>query len=418
MRLRLINAALIGAALPPFVMSAVVPAPVAAQEEVQAVLSGRLLFEGLPADTGTVVLHRVTPEEAGPIDSVSVGAQGQFSFTLPHMPVAGSGEIFFAASRFEGILYFGFQVLEPSHLDEEYAIRTFRTEVAPPGGIAFPIWIREFWIEEAPMGWQVTDAFIVQNPGPVTYVAGPGGIVWQYPLPQGVRGFRVLEAGPSPGAVESVEGMLRATNPMSPGESFVMVQYELDSLVVDLPLPGEVGVARVILREPAPEIRVEGLARLPPQEIEFGVVYQQWAGQELRDQMVRIRPGSGDPSNLVAWLSVTLALLLVASGVWFVRRDPRPASAGSGQVRQAAGPGRAEGGPTPTGGGARAGSRSGAGQIVGRVRKDILVDIARLDEEFGRIEAPSKGQREAYDRTRRGLLAELAAGSEGPGRSP
>ena len=380
---------------------------------MQAVLSGRLLFEGVPSDTGTVVLHRVTPEEAGPIDSVSVGPQGQFSFTLPHMPIPGSGEIFFAASRFEGILYFGFQVLEPSHLDEEYAIRTFRTEVAPPGGVAFPIWIREVWIEEAPMGWQVTDAFIVRNPGPVTYVAGPGGAVWQYPLPEGARGFRVLEAGPAPGTVESVGGTLRATNPMSPGESFVMVQYELDSLAVDLPLPGEIGVARVILREPAPEIRVEGLARMPPEEIEFGVVYRQWMGQELRDQMVRIRPGSDEPSNLVAWLSVTLALLLVGSGVWFVGRSPNRASAGTGRDSRVgrAGAGGASRADRQTGG-ARP---SRGGRPAGRVRKDILVDIARLDEDFGRIETPSKGERDRYDRSRRTLLAELAAGSEGPG---
>jgi len=401
MRLRLITAALLLNGIP-----AAMPVAAAAQEEVQAVLSGRLLFEGLPSDTGTVVLHRVTPEEAGPIDSVSVGPQGQFSFTLPHMPVPGSGEIFFAASRFEGILYFGFQVLEPSHLEEEYAIRTFRTEVAPPGGVALPIWIREFWIEEAPMGWQVTDAFIVQNPGPVTYVAGPGGAVWQYPLPAGARGFRVLEAGPAPGTVESVGGTLRATNPMSPGESFVMVQYELDSLTVDLPLPGEVGVARVILREPAPEIRVEGLARLPPEEIEFGVVYRQWMGQELRDQVVRIRPGSEQPSNLVAWLSVMLALLLVASGVWFVRRAPKHAAAGTGGGGQAGRVGGA-GGDRPSRGGRQA----------GRVRKDILVDIARLDEEFGGKATPSKGQRDRYEQTRRTLLAELAAGSEGSGRS-
>jgi len=416
MRLRLITAALLLNAMP-----AAIPAVAAAQQEVQAILSGRLLFEGLPSDTGTVVLHRVTPEEAGPVDSVAVGPQGQFSFTLPNMPVPGSGETFFAASRFDGILYFGFQVLEPSHLDEEYAIRTFRTEVAPPGGIAFPIWIREFWIEEAPMGWQVTDAFIVQNPGPVTYVAGPGGAVWQYPLPAGARGFRVLEAGPAPGTVESVDGTLRATNPMSPGENFVMVQYELDSLAVDLPLPGEVGLARVILREPAPEIRVEGLARLPPEEIEFGVVYRQWMGQELRDQMVRIRPGADEPSNLVAWLSVTLALLLVASGVWFVRRTPSPVPGRSGRIGGVGGLGEAKGGRTTpeegAGGWAGSGSRSRTGRKDGRVRKDILVDIARLDEEFGRLETPSMDQRETYDRARRGLLAELAAGSEAPSRS-
>ncbi len=371
------------------------PSPGAGQEEVQAVLSGQLLFEGLPADSGTVVLHRVTPEIAGPVDSVSVGPEGAFSFTLPTMPAPGSGEIYFAASRYQGILYFGFQVLEPAHLDEPYAIRMFRTEPAPAQGVGFPIWIREFWIEESPMGWQITDAFIVMNPGSVTYVASGDGAVWQYPLPDGARSFRVVEAGPSPGQVRHENGMLRAANPMAPGESFVMVQYELDSLSVDIPLPGEVNIARVILREPAPEVRVEGLARLPPEEIEFGVTYRQWLGQELRDQTIRIRPGRDEPSNLVAWVSVTLALLLVVSGIWFVKRGP---------------PGVPAGGPAPP---PSAGGTGASAKVGRRGRKELLVEVARLDEAFEQLGAPSKAERDRYDRERRKLLAELAELQEG-----
>jgi hypothetical protein len=371
------------------------PGGLKAQEEVQGVLSGQLLFEGLPADTGTVVLHRVTPEEAGPVDSVSVGEEGAFSIPLPNLPVPGSGESFFATSRYDGILYFGFQVLEPAHLEEDYSIRMFRTEPAPSGGVRFPLWIREVWIEEAPIGWQVTDAFIIMNPASATYVPGePGGFVWQFPLPEGARSPREVESGPSPGSITFSEGTIRASNPMAPGESFVMVQYDLDSLSFDIPMPGEVEVARVILREPAPEVRVEGLARLPPEEMEFGVTYRQWAGQELADQVIRIRPGSEESVNLVAWGSVILALLLVTSGIWLVRRTPVPQPAGAG----------GQAGGSQSGGGSKS---TGQGVSDARRRREILLEIARIDEEFGALSDPSQAEQERHRKLRRALMDEL-----------
>ncbi|MEX1256073.1 MAG: hypothetical protein WEG36_00490 [Gemmatimonadota bacterium] len=361
------------------------------QEEVQAVISGQLLWDSIPADTGTVVLHRVTPEEAGAVDSVTVGNEGRFTLTLPGVPVSGSGETLFAASRFEGILYYGRIIEAPADLDSLYTIRTFNTEPAPPGGIAFPVRTRELWIEQGPMGWVVTDRFVLANPRSVTYVPdGAGGVVWRYPLPASLRTFRVIEAGPAAGEVRFEGGSLLTTNPVTPDGSYYWIQYELDSLSVEIPLPGEVETALLIARESTPPFTVEGLAGIAPEEIGLLSTDRVWFGQGLRDQVVRIRSGRETP-QVMGWLSVALALLLVLAGVWVVQRGGRGSSKGAA----ASGPGPAV--------------------APARLRRDVLVEIARLDEEFRASAGKEKGGEGRYRRLREALLAELEAGPRPPG---
>jgi hypothetical protein len=362
------------------------------QVEVRAVLSGQLFWDSIPADSGTVVLHRVTPEEAGAVDSVAVDAGGRFTLTLPGLPVPGSGVTLFAASRFEGILYYGRIIEAPADLDSLYLIRTYATREAPPEGLPFPIRTREIWLEEGPMGWVVTDRFVLSNPSPATYVsAGPGGVVWRYPLPAGIRSFRVIEAGPAAGDVRFEDGELVTTNAVTPDGSYYWVQYELDSLSVDLPLEGQVETVLLIASESTPPISVDGLAGIAPGDVGLQGSDRVWFGQGLRDQVVRIRPGGEEPS-LIGWVSVALALLLVLAGVWIVQRGRMgPATVAEGQVDR----------------GAAAG---------GRLRRDVLVDIARLDEEFQGADAA--GKTESYRRRREALLAELEGGERRTARRP
>jgi len=366
------------------------PPAARAQEPVEPVFPGQLLRAGVPHGSGTIVLHRVTPEEAGDIDSVSVGPDGRFELRLPYLPVPGSGEVFFASTRYQDIVYFGAPLYEPAHLDSLYLIEVFPSEPAPAAGYRFPVGLREVFVEEGPMGWRVTDAFIVVNEAPATFVAdGEGGVVWSYPLLPGAEGIRILEIGPVQGEVRFSGSTMIASNPVVPGRNFFAVQYDMPSIELDMALPGEVDAVRLVLREPAPALRVEGLARLPPEELEFGESFLQWGGQELRDQVVRVRLGEEPELQTVAWLTVMLALLLVGAGVWVVARTPLGV------------PGWPKGVPD----GAPRTSSSAS-----RSRREVLLDVARLDEDFSRLEAPDEEARERYRRRRETLLGELEEG--------
>ncbi len=354
---------------------ALLPLTALGQEAADPTLRGQLLLGDLPPDSGTVVLHRVTPEEAGEVDSSTVDSEGQFSLQLPHLPVPGSGEIFFASTRYEGILYFGHPITDPVHLDSIYTIQAYRSRTAPPDGVPFPVEIRNIFIQEGPMGWQITDLLEVRNDSTVTFVPGEeGGAVWRYPLPPEARTFRVGQGDLPPGSAEFADGVVTVSSPVPPGERLFIFQYEVDALDFSLPLPGLTERVEVLLEEPAPAVAIQGLARQGESiEMEAGSSYIRWTGIDLLDQTVRVGPGEEErASEVVVWFAVILALLLIAAGTLIVRRES--------SSPQSAAP---------------------------RSRKAILVEIARLDEEH---ESRPEGDYEAaaqYHRRRAVLIRQL-----------
>jgi len=342
--------------------------------EVQATLNGQLLLSGVPADSGTVILHEVTPEVARSVDSVRVHTDGTFAFTLPRLPIPGSGEVYFVSSRYNEILYLGPMIGEPAILDTPYIVEAYSSVLAPSEGVRLPVSLREVWIEEGPLGWRFTDIFQITNPTRETLVpTGEGGIVWSYPLPDSATGVRVLDTGLLPGEIRAAGGILRVSKPIVPGSNRIVVQYDVPSLDFVLPLPGEVALIRVVMYEPVPPVQVEGLARMEPAEVEPGVFVAYWAGEGLLDQRVSVRSGRGESRvAVVVWFSIALALLLAAAGVWGASRKtltPQVPSRPQGERR----------------------------------RSSVLLDIAQLDHIFG------EGEREKaeYLARRATLMREL-----------
>ena len=362
-----------------------IPVAAGAQETVRAAVSGQLLVAGLPADSGTAVLHRITPEDdQGELASVVVDPDGFFLLQLPNLPVPGT-DTFLVTTRYDGILYYGPPIRTPAQLDSLYVVQAFPAEAAPESGIRFPIALLEITVEEGPRGWLVTEAFIVRNDSGVTYVpSGAGGTVWQYPLPAGALAPRVVERGPAEGPVGFEDGRIVARNPILPGPmNYFMVEYDVESLEIDFEMPGEVQAAQIFVREPAPSILVNGMTPIEPVE-DGGTSYLRWVAQGIRDQMVQVRIGEDTGPGTGVWFSITLALLLVAGGIWGVAQQGRPA----------------RGGPGP--------ELATAGGTVPRTRRNILLEVARLDEDFHRTGGPGGAARNRYLTRRAELLRELS----------
>jgi hypothetical protein len=379
---------------------------VATLEAVDAAIRGRLLLDSVPADTGTVVLHRVTPEEAGPVDSVQVGAGGAFALPLPSLPIPGGGEVYFASSRYEEILYFGGAVAQPTQVDSFYTIRTYSTRTAPPEGLPLTVEVRNIFIDQGPMGWRVTDLFQVRNDSARTWVGeGAEGIVWQHPLPTGARSVRVGQSDLSPDAVRFDDGGMQVLSPMPPGERLFVIQYELEALEFSLPLPGRTEIIEVLVDEAAPSLRMEGLTAAQPVEMEPGSLYRRWAAEGVEGRTVRVAPGEESASSILPWVGVGLGFLLLGLGVWAVRRRP-----------PARDPGR-EADPRPSDPSPAADQKASASPAP--VRRRILLEIAELDEVFAGISDPSEEDRRRYETQRSELLRRLneGAGKGGEERS-
>lgn len=381
--------ALLLAAAPPVAGQTPAPsAPGATIAPVEPELRGELRLDGVPADSGTVVLHRVTPAEAGPVDSVRVEGDGSFRLGLPAVPVPGSGEIYFASARHEGILYFGAPVTDPVQLDSIYHLEMYSTRPAPDGGMPFRISVRNLFVDEGPMGWRVTDLFEIRNDSAVTWTEGAGGgPVWRYPLPPEALSPRVGQSDLADDAVRFEHQAISVHSPVPPGDRLFVIQYDLESLAFTLPLPGHSEFVEVLVEEPAPPLTVEGLGRDQPIQLEADIVYARWSAEDVVDRVARVRLGAERQVSLLPWLGVVLGLGLVAATVW-AARQPQARPEGPGGLPE------------------------GSGAVPERRR--ILLELAHLDEAFEGLEEPDPEAAVRYRVKRRELLDELAATESRP----
>jgi hypothetical protein len=350
-----------------------------AQEEVQPVINGQVLAAGEALPDVLVVLHRVSSDFAGEIDSIQAGADGRFTLRLPRVPDHGvSTDVYFASVRYRGLLYFGEAITSPAQLDSLYIVQAYDTLSAPPGGARIPVAQRSLFLDKLDTGWQVTDVFQLDQDADRTLFSPSEGAVWSYPLPEGAQDFQVGQSEMAPDATRFADGRMELYSPIPPGERFYMVRYSLPQDDFTLPLPGETRRLEIMVREPGPEVSFPPLTPGPPVELEPGNVFRRFQGVGFLDSEIRanVQPPAFHLS--AAWLAVLLAGLLGGAGVYAYRvrgGEPLPAAEA----------------PEP--------------------RESLLLAVAALDEEFQSKEDPSARERQEYEARRAALLARLTAGT-------
>lgn len=345
-----------------------------AQELAVAELNGRVLVADSALTRGSVVLHHVSRDAQGEIDSTAVAPDGTFRFRLPAVPDPERGDVYFASVRYAGILYFGSPVTVPIQLDSLYEIRAWDTTLVALAGAALPVQARNVFLEEQDGAWQVTDLFQVRNDTERTLVARDDGAVWRYPLPPGALDPQVAQAEFAAAGPEFEEGALVVREAIPPGERIYVVRYGSADPFLEIPMPGITEVVDVLVREPAPPLDVPGLSLLGSVELEPGTTYRRYNGGDLADATLRLLPGAGSTRFPVEWFAVAVALVLAAIGSWAVQAKARPS-------------------PAP------------AGAPFGR--DGLILEIARLDEDFDALPSPTPEERGAYEARRRELLRRL-----------
>jgi len=361
----------------PLLLLLLLPASLSAQEEVIPVINGEVRAGGAPFPGAMVVLHQVSAEVSGEIDSIQAGPGGSFQLTLPRVPAHGvRSEVFFASVRHRGLLYFGPAITGPLQLDSLYLIQAYDTLSVPTGGADLPISVRNLFLDKVEVGWEATDFFQLRQSGDRTLFSPAEGVTWRYPLPASATDFEVGQTDLSPDAVRFEDGNLAHYAPIPPGDRFFLVRYRLPMDDFTIPLPGMTERIEILVRDPAPSVEFPPLRPTSPVELEPGNVFSRWEGDRLVDTEVE----SGllpEPIQFHAeWLAVILAALLGGVGVFAFR------------LRGA----RNEGEP----------------QGTGRNTRDGLIRrIAELDEEFERSGDRSQAARERYTEGRRQLLDRL-----------
>lgn len=280
-------------------------------------LNGRVFDGDTPVRDGIVVLHSVSPDSAGDIDSVRVAADGTFRFLLPGIPDETVGaEIYFASIQYERVLYFGTAITDLAQLDSLYLIQVFGSHEVPPQGIQLPLKARNLFLERSAEGWLATDMIVIENVGQNTLVAGEDGIVWSYPLPPEARSPTLGQGELAPDAVSFEDGRVAVSAPIPPGERILVIRYGLPELESIIPVPGPTERFELFIKEPAPPLDVEGLQPIDVVSLEVGSSYRRYGASALLDLQVALKRSDEDGPPPVRAIALLVTILMSGAGLF------------------------------------------------------------------------------------------------------
>jgi hypothetical protein len=329
-----------------------------------------------------VVLHRVGPDRAGPLDSVRTNASGHFA--LRYRPSGDTTALYFASTSYGGVAYFTAPLRAPVVRGDDGLITVFDTTSGP---VALKIGGRHL-IVGAPQAngrRPIGEVYDLENDSTVTMVARDSVTpVWLAHLPAAAVGFQLNTNGDlAAGAVTRRGSTVGLFAPISPGIRQVAFTYELPADAFPLSVPAErnIGVFELLVQEPSAKISGVKLREMAPVSAD-GRIFRRFLAQDLEASAVaRIDlPKLIGAEREKVYLGVALALLaamVVALLVAARRGAPRLAFASRKRT-------------APT--------RSDA----------LLRAIADLDADFERGAFASDEARASYMEKRTALKAELS----------
>ncbi len=252
-----------------------------------------------------VVLHRVSREAQGPVDSVRTGADGRFALRAPLDTTA----VYLVSAQWAGVAYFARPVpWAEARRGAELTLRVSASSSVQPVRMT-----ERHLVVGAPEGGvnrEVIEVIRLRNPGPASRVA-PDSLSPSFtvPLPAGAVDLVAAEGDFSGSAVELREGRLEIVAPIPPGDAQLLVTYHLDA-AREATLRFDAAVDSVeILLEEAGASAVAPWLRRSPDDPSGGMQLAGWTGRAEPGATLVLRCPRG-PGRVPAWLLPALVVLL------------------------------------------------------------------------------------------------------------
>jgi hypothetical protein len=336
-----------------------------------------------PVANQWVVLHRVGPDRAGPLDSTRTAADGRFS--IRYRESGDTSALYFASTSYGGVAYFTSPLRGPVVRGDDATLTVFDTTSGP---VAIKVGGRHIIVGgvQANGHRPIGEVFDLQNDSTVTVIARDSMTpFWRTELPAAAVGFQLNSNGDlAPGAISHRGTTVGLLAPLSPGIRQFAFTYELPSsafplrIAIDRPT----GVLEVLVQEPTARVDGAKLRETAPVS-EDGRTFRRFLGQDLSaGTILRVDvPRLIGPEREKVYFGVASALLaamlvaLIVAGRRSMLRGPV-----SAPVHLA---------PEPP-------------------SRHLLRRLATLDEEFEKIAAPDDATRSAYETKRAALKSQFA----------
>jgi hypothetical protein len=326
-----------------------------------------------------IVLHRVGPDHAGPLDSALTDAHGRYAFR--YVTSGSPDAVYFVSASYDGIAYFSTPLKAPVTSGDDAAITVFDTT---SGSVPIRV-VGHHLILGSPDSQgkrEAVEVFELGNDSSVTRVSGgPERPVWTGILPNGVVDAKVNPTGEiAPNMVSFATGRVRLYAPISPGIRQLSYAYEVPrgALPLRIPIDQPTSVLEVLLEEPKATLSGAPIAEVAP-TVTGGRSFRRFLGQNVSEGPVLsidVPFTLGDARvRLIIAVAATCALAMLAAIIVALRRrraDMAPAA------------------------------------VAVPASAMLLQEIAALDTRFEHEQTPSDEARAAYAAERERLKARLA----------
>jgi hypothetical protein len=219
-----------------------------------------------PISGAWVVLHRVGPDSAGPIDSVKSDARGRYAFSYERTGSADA--VYFVSASHDGIAYFTSPLAEGTVSGNDGEVIVFDTTSKH-----VPMTIRGHHVVvsavDANGSRSVVEVYDLSNDSSVTKIASPnnpGDATWRTHIASGATNFRVSQGDIPPSAVSYANGVVSVYAAFAPGIKQLSFSYSLPakSFPLSLPLEADTQIYEVMLEEKTGTVRAPNLREVDP----------------------------------------------------------------------------------------------------------------------------------------------------------
>ncbi|MFN2636256.1 MAG: hypothetical protein ABR585_04465 [Gemmatimonadaceae bacterium] len=294
-------------------------------------VSGRIVRPGIrrmDAVNGVwVVLHRVGPDRAGPLDSVRTNRTGHYAFRYAR---TGSDDaIYFVSATYDGIAYFTPPLAEGRVAGDDGEITVFDTT-----STRIPLSLRGHHVVvsavDANALRSVLEVYDLSNDTSVTRIASseaPSGATWQTHVLPAATNFRVSQGDIPAAAVTYTNGLVNVYAPIAPGIKQLSFSYSLpaSSFPLKLPLEKTTGVYEIMIEEQSGSVTGPHLREVEPVTVESRN-FRRFLASDMPENSVAVidlpapPPARGADSRYLVALTLVLGSAMVLALAWALRR--------------------------------------------------------------------------------------------------
>ena len=246
----------------------------AALPPVQQQVSGRIVRPGTrsmnPVSGVWVVLHRVGPDRAGPLDSVKSDPRGRYAFN--YVRTGSEDAIYFVSASYGGIAYFTPPLAEGRISGDDGEVTVFDTT-----SHRVPTSLRGHHVVVSAVDANglrsIVEVYDLSNDSSVTRIAAtdtPKDATWQTHVPPDVTNFQVSQGDIPATAVSYTRGLVSVYAPIAPGIKQLSFSYMLPAKAFPLSLPLEkaTGIYEIMIEEKAGSVIGPHVREVDPVTVE------------------------------------------------------------------------------------------------------------------------------------------------------